>query len=169
MNVKTILFPTDYSHSSDAALSYASSLAGNLGAMLYIVHVGNETPNYLAGYYGVEGVPDSAQHVERENRALLEKIKPTVPNVRFEHQYLSGSPDKEILAFADRENVDLIVLGSHGRTGITRLLLGSIAEAVVRRANCPVLTVKQPAGEGLDSVVAPQEAAEHSVAQPNEA
>ena len=65
--------------------------------------------------------------------------------MQYEHHYLSGVPETEILAFADREKVDLIVIGSHGRTGITRVLLGSVAEAVVRGAKCPVLTVKQPA------------------------
>jgi len=63
----------------------------------------------------------------------------------FEHHLLSGDPGSELVHFAERENIDLIVMGTHGRTGLTRLLMGSVAEAVVRRAPCPVLTLKQPA------------------------
>jgi nucleotide-binding universal stress UspA family protein len=151
MNVKKILFPTDFSDSSDAALSYASSLAAETGALLYIVHVGNDSSTYLAGYGGFSSVPDSADQVARENKALLNQVKPTVPNVNYQHRYLSGPPEHEILDFAKREHVDLIVIGSHGRTGLSRLLLGSVAEAVVRRAKCPVLTVKQPAEEVKES------------------
>jgi len=156
MNAKKILFPTDFSESSDAALGYASSLAAETGAILYIVHVGNETTAYLAGYGGFGSVPDLADSVARENRKLLNQVKPTASKVNYQHHYLSGSPDHEILAFAEREHVDLIVLGSHGRTGLSRLLLGSVAEAVVRRANCPVITVKHPMNEVLESEV-PQE------------
>jgi nucleotide-binding universal stress UspA family protein len=67
--------------------------------------------------------------------------------VAYEHHYLRGSPVVEILNFAEDENIDLIVMASHGRTGLSRLLMGSIAEGVMRKARCPVLIVKQPAGE----------------------
>jgi nucleotide-binding universal stress UspA family protein len=89
-------------------------------------------------------VPDLASQVERENRALLDKVQPTLEKVRCQRHYLNGAADHELLEFAERENIDLIVIGSHGRTGLSRLLLGSVAEAVVRRAKCPVLTVKHP-------------------------
>jgi nucleotide-binding universal stress UspA family protein len=151
MNVKKILFATDFSDSSDAALSYASSIAAESGAQLYIVHVGYESPAYLAEYGGFGTGPDMTEKVARENRVLLNQLRPTVPNVNYQHHYLSGPPEHEILDFAEREHVDLIVIGSHGRTGISRLLMGSVAEAVVRRAKCPVLTVKQPIGDRLGS------------------
>jgi len=64
--------------------------------------------------------------------------------VRFEHKLLVGDPASAIVEAAEEENVDLIVLGTHGRTGLTRLLMGSVAENVVRKAKCPVLTVKHP-------------------------
>ena len=79
-----------------------------------------------------------------EVRQQLEKVRPTRPSVDFEHRYLSGGPIREIVDFAERENVDLIVMGSHGRTGISRLLMGSVAEGVARRVPCPVMIVKQP-------------------------
>jgi hypothetical protein len=72
----------------------------------------------------------------------LNRVLPTAANVTVEHCYLRGNPAHEILAFAEREKVDLIVMGTHGRTAAARLLMGSVAEAVLRRANCPVLTVK---------------------------
>jgi universal stress protein A len=161
MNAKKILFPTDFSDSSDAALSYATSLAAEMGALLYIVHVGNESPAYLDGYGGFISIPDSVDKVARENRALLNQVRPIVPNVNYQHRYLSGLPEHEILDFAKREDVDLIVIGSHGRTGLSRLLMGSVAEAVVRRAKCPVLTVKQPAVEAKESSL-PEEFASQS-------
>lgn len=145
MNVKKVLFPTDFSESSESALRYASTLAAESGALLYIVHVSNDSSTYLAGYGGFGYAPDFADLVSRENRAQLQKIEPVVPHVRHKHCHLTGEPEQEILAFAEREDVDLIVIGSHGRTGLSRLLLGSVAEAVVRRAKCPVITVKQPA------------------------
>lgn len=153
MKLKTILFPTDFSESSDAALSFASSLAAESGAKLQIVHVGNDTPTYLAGYYGSDLIPDTAKQVAEENQRLLTEIKPTVSGVQYEHQYLTGLPETEILKFADQERIDLIVIGSHGRTGITRMLLGSIAEAIVRGARCPVLTVKQPVEKACEEIV----------------
>jgi len=69
---------------------------------------------------------------------------PSDPSVSFEHKLLAGDPAAAIVEAADQENVDLIVLGTHGRTGLTRLLMGSVAENVVRKAKCPVLTVKHP-------------------------
>jgi nucleotide-binding universal stress UspA family protein len=80
----------------------------------------------------------------QELRKTLAQIVPTDPNVPYEHKLLVGDPATSIVDLAESEGVDLIVLGSHGRTGLTRLLMGSVAEAVVRKAKCPVLTVKQP-------------------------
>jgi nucleotide-binding universal stress UspA family protein len=77
-------------------------------------------------------------------RKELENVKPTVSSVRFEQHYLTGRPGTEIVDFAVDNNIDLIVMASHGRSGISRLLLGSIAEEVMRKAPCPVLVVKQP-------------------------
>jgi nucleotide-binding universal stress UspA family protein len=147
MNVKRILFATDFSESSSAALEYASRLAGDMRALLYIVHVDELLDISVPSIPGIEGgyfydLPwDKDRH---EVRDRLSKIAPTVSGVAFEHCYLVGSPLTEILKFAVRQQVDLIVMGSHGRTGISRLLMGSVAEGVVRGAKCPVLIAKQP-------------------------
>lgn len=161
MNFQTILVPVDFSHSSDAALQFASSLAAESDAQLKIVHVSEDTPAYFAAYGGFAYTEDVSKKIDQENQDLLNKIRPTVAGVDYVHHYLRGNPSEEILKFADQENADLIVIGSHGRTGITRLLLGSVAEEVVRRASCPVLTVKQPTTEEADSAEARQEEHAH--------
>jgi universal stress protein A len=146
MNAKRILVPTDFSHYNDAALEYASTLAVEANAMLYIVHVDElgdmSAAMGEAAYLYAQSWDDPIRHEVRER---LAQIKPALAGVRFEHHCLRGAPVTEILEFAEREKIDLIVMASHGRTGLSRLVMGSIAEGVVRRATCPVLIVKQPA------------------------
>jgi universal stress protein A len=146
MNIQRILFPTDFSHYNDAALNYASTLAGEADALLYIVHVDEmQDLNAAMGEAGYLIAAAVAHEGRPEVRRRLEEVVPTSEEVIYEHYYLRGSPVDEIVQFAERENVDLIVMGSHGRTGLSRLLMGSIAEGVMRRAPCPVLVVRQPA------------------------
>ena len=73
---------------------------------------------------------------------MLEAVVPTDPEVHFEHRMVMGDPADEIVKIAHEDNVDLIVMATHGRTGFKRLLMGSVAEEVVRRAECPVFTFK---------------------------
>lgn len=73
---------------------------------------------------------------------MLEQVKPTDPTVPYVHRLVMGNPADEIVRLAEEENADLIVMATHGRTGIGRVLMGSVAEAVVRRAKCPVFTLK---------------------------
>jgi universal stress protein A len=145
MNIEKLLFPTDFSGCNDAAFHYAETLAVESGALLYIAHVDDlsdlnpETTetNYL--YASALGGND-----RRDVRERLASIRPTLDGVAYKHRYLRGSPVEEILQFAQQEAIDLIVMGSHGRTGLSRLLMGSIAEGVMRKALCPVLVIKQP-------------------------
>lgn len=145
MKIKSILFPTDFSHYNDAALSYASSLASECGATLQIVHVHDVRDISSAMGEASYVYASNWQEGLDEARARLGTISPTVANVACERHCLTGVPDEEIVAFAADKKVDLIVMASHGRGGITRLLMGSVAEAVMRKAPCPVLIVKQPA------------------------
>jgi len=140
MNVKKILFPTDFSHTGDAAFAMATSLARDSGAKLVIVHVEEPPVAYGGGelYYGVPE-PQTA-----DLKAMLEKIIPADPNIEYEHRMITGDPAGAIPRLAEEEQIDLIVMGTHGRSGLSRLLMGSVAEAIVRRAPCPVLTFKQP-------------------------
>ncbi|MCE9606242.1 MAG: universal stress protein [Planctomycetia bacterium] len=138
MNARKILFPTDFSHLSDAALAHATALARDTGAMLLIVHVEEPPMAYGGGemYYGIPE-PDRA-----EVRRMTEAVRPTDPLVRFEHRMVEGSPAEEIVRVAEEEHVDMIVIGTHGRTGLKRLLMGSTAESVMRHAKCPVFVFK---------------------------
>jgi universal stress protein A len=138
MDVKRILFPTDLSNVTDGALSLATSLARDNGATLIIVHV-EELP--IA--YGVgEMYFDALGPTRQKLRTMLEAILPSDPTVACEHHLIPGEPASAIVDFAKEKNIDLIVMGTHGRTGLKRVLMGSIAEAVVRSAPCPVLSYK---------------------------
>lgn len=147
MKAKKILFPTDFSQSSDVGLRWATSLARDTGAALLIAHVEEPPMAYGGGemYLGADVVnsPEVAK--------MLEEVKPTDPNVSYEHRLLLGDPAREIVQLAEEEKVDLIVMGTHGRTGLGRLLMGSVAEAVVRRAKCPVFTLKQPESANVEA------------------
>jgi universal stress protein A len=140
MKAKKILFPTDFSHASDAGLPQAASLARDMGATLVILHV-EEPPLAYGGGELYYGIPEP--NTEALNQ-MLAKVKPADPNVPYVHRMVTGDPATEIVRVAQEEGVDLIVLGTHGRTGLTRLLMGSVAENVVRRAPCPVLTYRDP-------------------------
>jgi nucleotide-binding universal stress UspA family protein len=141
MNVKRILFPTDFSHTGDAALAFATSLARESDGRLIVVHV-QEAPLAYGGGEMYYGIPEPTTD---ELMNMLHDVKPTDPSVPVEYRLVTGDPADAVVRLAEDDDVDLIVLGSHGRTGLTRLLMGSVAEAIVRKAHCPVLVYKQPA------------------------
>lgn len=140
MNIKRILFPTDFSHTGDAAMAFATSLAKDTGGRMIVVHV-QEAPLAYGGGEMYYGIPEPSTD---ELMAMLNKVKPTDPSVPVEYRLVTGDPSDAVVRLAEDDAVDLIVLGSHGRTGLTRLLMGSVAEAIVRKAHCPVLVYKQP-------------------------
>jgi nucleotide-binding universal stress UspA family protein len=136
--IKKILFPTDFSKSERTALEMATSLARDRAAKLVIVHVEEPPMAYGGGelYYGIEE-PDRFQL-----QKMLTEVVPTDAAVNFEHKLMVGSPATSIVHLAEKEGVEMIVMPTHGRTGLARVLMGSVAEEVVRKAKCPVLTVK---------------------------
>ena len=137
----TILFPTDFSTASDAALVHAEAVAKQSNAKLLIVHV-EEPPLAYGGGELYYGLPEpSSERI----RKMLDDVRPKDPSVSFSHRLVMGDPAGEIVRIADEEKVDSIVLGTHGRTGLSRLLMGSVAEGVVRRAPCPVLVYRESA------------------------
>ncbi len=138
MQAKKILFPTDFSHASDSGLPLATSMARDTGATLVILHVEEPPMAYGGGelYYGIPEPNTDAL------KSMLSNVRPLDPAVPSVHRMVSGDPATEIVHIANEEKVDMIVLGTHGRTGITRLLMGSVAEQVIRRAHCPVLVYK---------------------------
>ena len=141
MAQKTILFPTDFSTASDAALVHAESLARQMNARLLIVHVEEPPLAYGGGelYYGLPE-PNSERILK-----MLEDVRPADPSVPYTHRLTMGDPAGEVVRMAADEHAEMIILGTHGRTGMTRLLMGSVAEAIVRRAPCPVLVYREVA------------------------
>jgi nucleotide-binding universal stress UspA family protein len=141
MNTPKILFPTDFSTTGQTALELATSLARDRGAKLLIAHVEEPPVAYGGGemYYGIE-MPD-----RKELQKMLSDVVPTDPAVGYEHRLVIGSPATAIVSLAEKEGVEMIVMPTHGRTGLLRVLMGSVAEEVVRKAKCPVLTVKAAA------------------------
>ena len=163
VDINRILFATDFSDCSNGALEAASRLASGTGARLFIVHIDGllevSIPSVPAGADDQYDAPWGYER--REVRERLENVVPTVANVAYEHCYLKGFPVAELLKCADSKHVDMIVMGSHGRSGISRLIMGSVAEGVMRRANCPVLIVKSPSIAANDLSNAIATAAQH--------
>jgi nucleotide-binding universal stress UspA family protein len=134
------LHPTDFSESSAQAFQVACALARDADVRVIILHV---CPPVVFNFG--EGPVTTTIEQEKERRwERLLQIQPPSPAIRIEHQLAEGGPEEEILRVAERAPCDLIVMGTHGRTGLGRVLLGSVAEAVLRHAPCPVLTVKAP-------------------------
>lgn len=139
MRFNNILMATDFSAGSAAALKLATALARDSGAKLWIVHVSEPRPAYtVAGIYA--SLPSGNEFAESSEE--LQKVVPADAQVAFEQRLIIGSPAEELVKFAANHAVDLIVIGTHGRTGVLRLLMGSVAEAVLRHAECPVLTLR---------------------------
>ncbi|MFZ3209726.1 MAG: universal stress protein [Geobacteraceae bacterium] len=145
-NFTKILFATDFSENSEHAFDYAFSLVRKYGARLLIMHVINE-PVDLRGFY----VPHiSFENLEKEIEEgafkMMEKFcRDNVKDyTNYETIIIAGTPDKEIVNKAISEEVSLIVMGTHGRSGIDHFLFGSTAERVVGNASCPVMTVRLP-------------------------
>jgi len=141
---KTILHPTDFSPHSQHAFQMASHLAADSGARLLVLHV-LEQPVIVASGTMMAPMPTGPSAELRQMACeQLAKIKPEDSSVAVEHITEEGDPVTAILDVAQERDCDLIVIGSHGRTGLGRLLMGSVAEQIVRRAACAVLTVKLP-------------------------
>jgi nucleotide-binding universal stress UspA family protein len=158
--IRTILHPTDFSGYSDHALELAYSLARDYDARLILFYV-HEPP--ILAPAEVSYVPAPVYEPDTFGQEQLELRKPPEPNIAVERFVREGEPATEIVRFAQEHNCDLIVMGTHGRTGLRRLLMGSVAERVLRHASCPVMTVNQP-GELAGAV--PEQPAVAAAARP---
>jgi nucleotide-binding universal stress UspA family protein len=149
LSIKKILYPTDFSEYSLAALPYAVGLAQQNNAELYCLHV-VEMPHeeYLTGDYmiplDIPHVPEDK--ILRTARARLEKfVSEKLSQLdKVTPRILTGTPFVEIIRYARDQSIDLIVIGTHGHSALAAMLLGTVAEKVVRKAPCPVLTVRPP-------------------------
>lgn len=139
-----ILVPIDFSPPSDAALEYARTIATRFGATLHLFHVAQDP--YQAFYStevyvpAIEGLRDeiAAESLKR----LKERLRAS--DLHATATVVIGTPAWSIVEYAGGHEIDLIVMGTHGRGGMSHLLMGSVAERVVRTASCPVLTVREP-------------------------
>jgi len=135
--IRTILFPTDFSECSEAAFRLASSFARDYGARLIALHV--YPPPLDHGEEVARRAPDS---YEESLWKSLQAHRADELKYDIDYQLVEGNAAGEILRVAADRPCELIVMGTHGRSGIERLLLGSVAEQVIRQATCPVLTTK---------------------------
>jgi nucleotide-binding universal stress UspA family protein len=135
MSDKKILFATDLSASTNVGLQKAENLAKALGATLVILHV--EEPWLEAFGQSYRGTPEPT--TEALDKCLHE-LKPSDGSVRVEYRLKKGDPAKRIVETAAEEDAEMIIMGTHGRSGFVRYLLGSVAEGVIRHARCSVLT-----------------------------
>lgn len=143
--IREVLHPTDFSTGAAPAFAMAVEVAHRFAAQLTILHV--PAPPVYIGHFG-DGYSMSAERLEalRADQELsLDQLRARAleAGVRCTAVAIEGFPSEVIVAQAEARNTDLIVLGTHGRTGLGRLLLGSVAERVLRAAKCPVLTVRQ--------------------------
>ncbi|HXD87659.1 MAG TPA: universal stress protein [Urbifossiella sp.] len=145
IRIRTILYPTDFSPYSNQAYFHALRLAETYGASLTVAYVFQP------------GSADAAGHDRNYWREQLEQVRPEDPKIAVHHVLLEGDPAAEIARYATDAGIDVIVIGTHGRTGEERLRLGSVAEKVMQEARCSVLVVKLPkgtwAGVSPDAVV----------------
>jgi nucleotide-binding universal stress UspA family protein len=137
MDCQVIVVPTDFSPTSDAALRYAAQLALTLNARLFLVHVPGKTGEGFEASFPI-GAFDRHAHAQLASFLTKEQLE----RLRPDYAERVGTPADEIVRFADARDADLIVMGTHGRTGLAHLVMGSVAEHVVRAAPCPVLLVR---------------------------
>jgi nucleotide-binding universal stress UspA family protein len=144
MQIKTVLFPTDFSNGARAAMDYALSLAKDYNAKLILLYVIQDIsiaewyiPSSISATDLVEDMQKSAwKEMEKWGAEAAAAVKDV------EKMVVRGVPFVEIIRTAKEKNADMIVIGTHGRTGIDHMLFGSTAEKVVRKSPCPVLTVR---------------------------
>ena len=149
IEIKKILVPLDLSEVAEHAVIYAEELAAVYGARLHLLHVVDARGMDVTGAVGAPpnsgGLANETIVEAAENG--LEQIREAIQGVEAEVVVRVGSPRKDIVAYAKEQEIDVIVMATHGRSGLSHALIGSVAEKVVQTAPCPVLTVRHPEHE----------------------
>jgi len=140
--INHILCPTDFSDRALAAFHLAGALARDHRAMVTVLHV-REVPTVAFAEFGAVPPPEMPTRDEVTDK-MEQDYEPPDEAIHVEHVIADGVPAEEIVRVATERHCDLIVMGTHGRTGLGRLMMGSVAEEVMRKAPCPVLTLKSP-------------------------
>jgi universal stress protein A len=155
-NITRILVPTDFSPHSDAALAYAKALAPMFGASLHLLHVIDDvfaSGAFATEVYGAMPVDfDDACQSDAGTRLCNLLSRDEITQFHARSAVVFGTTSPSITRYAAEHNIDLIVMGTHGRTGVAHVLIGSVAERVVRTASCPVLTVRESGAVKVHSV-----------------
>jgi nucleotide-binding universal stress UspA family protein len=146
MEIKSILFPTDFSEGSSQALQYAVDMAKRYGAKLFLVNVIYDVVKATGWYVPHVSVNKMYEEIQEGAKKELERfgVEELSGLKALERTVITGVPHEEIINFAKNHKIDLIVMGTHGRKGVDRILFGSTAAQIVRFAPCPVLTVRLP-------------------------
>ncbi len=150
ITLKKVLVATDFGEAADAALAYGQALARTFGATLHVIHVVDDLFTRVAGEGYVSVLPELQRDLETSAKARLDELlidndpKP-LPVVKT--IVVSNTPASAVVQYAADEAIDLVVTGTHGRSGVAHLFMGSVAEKIVRSASCPVLTVRHPERE----------------------
>ncbi len=138
-----ILAPTDFSEISNASVDYAAKLAAAMNASLHLQHT---VPDPVAGSWAVEsgGMVFTLKQLEQQGSEKLDKLLTAEERatLKLESHVGFGSPVDQIVDYAEKHAIDLIVMGTHGRGGLEKMWLGSVTEKVLRKAQCPVLVVR---------------------------
>jgi nucleotide-binding universal stress UspA family protein len=142
-----IVVPTDFSSTAEAAWSLARRLAGAVGAEIVLAHVLVETAAFSEGPFTMASVREVYASTRKWAEEAIERWAAEARSAGLTVRTVlrTGVPHEEIAALAREEKADLIVIGTHGRGGLDRVLLGSVADRVVRVGACPVLCVREPA------------------------
>ena len=147
MEIRHILAPTDFSDFSKQGLKSALELAQTFGAKLLLLHVVDPPPYPIEGLVpsqlGANLLEDLERQASNDLAAVLPEAQAT--QVDIARRVMIGIPYRKIIEVAEADKADLIVMTTHGRTGISHLVMGSVAERVVRTAPCPVLTIRPTA------------------------
>lgn len=138
MNAKKVLCAVDFSPCGNSAFEHAVELARINQAKLVIVHVSTPPPSFVSGYSGFGAVPPH----EPEPDSRLEALEAADANIKLERVHLVGLEGEAIVKYAAQNGCDLIVMGTHGHGGFTKLVLGSVADYVLRHAKCAVFVIK---------------------------
>jgi nucleotide-binding universal stress UspA family protein len=153
IKLKNILVPTDFSEYSKYALNYAIAFAQNFKARIILIHITPEREmdsiRQVSTYLQPGKLEELLRRRESEDRRQLEEFIPPElkKGMEVETVHKVGMPFLEIIRTAKERGVDLIVIGTHGRSGLSHMLFGSVAENVVRQAPCPVLSIRHPEHE----------------------
>jgi nucleotide-binding universal stress UspA family protein len=145
--LKNVLVATDFSEAADAALAYGRALARAFGATLHVLHVADDMYVRLGGDAYAAVLPELQEDVERQAKDRLARLlidDDSMPLPTKSAVITADATAPAIVNFAAKAGIDLIVVGTHGRSAVAHLLMGSVAERVVRTARCPVLTVRHP-------------------------